>query len=347
MIQEKGLIRAPVAGADSAAPSGSYTVIVEERPSSSAPSLTLAKALAGLGRATRFATVQELRRGDWLRMLRSAEAIVVVYYHALETYALSQLATAVALDVPIIRWWVGTDVLNAITDDDVRQSALRLDRIVATNVAVAPHLVEELASVGILAQVVPSLLDPALVEPEPVKWREDIRPVLTYLPGKRKDFFGVDVIERVVAANPDLHFIVVADQTHALASHSNVESLGWVSDMRDVYSRAGCLLRITDHDGLPRMLMEALLRGMYAIYSWPLEGCWQARTSEEVQAALIRYREMKSLNREGQHAIRELLGDRPDRRMSSLIGDAAVPLATRGHALSLAVRTKLFAEQFR
>jgi hypothetical protein len=347
LIQEKELVKTPVAGADSATRSGSYTIIVEEQPSSSAPSLTLAKALARLGRATRFATVQELRRGEWLRMLRSAEAIVVVYYHAIETYALGQLATAVALDVPIIRWWVGTDVLNAITDDDVRQSALRLDRIVATNVAVAPHLVEELASVGILAQNVPSLLDPDLAEPEPVLWREEIRPILTYLPGKRKNFFGVDVIERVVTANPDLHFIVVADNTHALASHSNVESLGWVSDMRWVYARAGCLLRITDHDGLPRMLMEALLRGMYAIYSWPLAGCWQARTTEEVQAALMRYREMKSLNTEGQYAMRELLDDRPDRRMSSVIADAAVPLATRGHALTLAVRTKLFAEQFR
>ena len=347
MIQEQELVRAPVARADSVVPGSRYTIIVEERPSSSAPSLTLAKALARLGRSTRFATVLELRRLDWLRMLRSAEAIVVVYYHAIETYALSQLASAVALDVPIIRWWVGTDVLNAITDDDVRQSALRLDRIVTTNVAVAPHLVEELASVGILAQNVPSLLDPDLAEPEPVLWREEIRPILTYLPGKRKNFFGVDVIERVVTANPDLHFIVVADQTHALASHANVESLGWVSDMREVYSRAGCLLRITDHDGLPRMLMEGLLRGMYAIYSWPLAGCWQARTTEEVQAALMRYREMKSLNSEGQHAMRELLDDRPDRRMSSVIGDAAVPLATRGHALSLAVRTKLFAEQFR
>jgi hypothetical protein len=347
LIQEKELVKTPVAGADSATRSGSYTIIVEEQPSSSAPSLTLAKALARLGRATRFATVQELRRGEWLRMLRSAEAIVVVYYHAIETYALGQLATAVALDVPIIRWWVGTDVLNAITDDDVRQSALRLDRIVATNVAVAPHLVEELASVGILAQNVPSLLDPDLAEPEPVLWREEIRPILTYLPGKRKNFFGVDVIERVVTANPDLHFIVVADNTHALASHSNVESLGWVSDMRWVYARAGCLLRITDHDGLPRMLMEALLRGMYAIYSWPLAGCWQARTTEEVQAALMRYREMKSLNTEGQYAMRELLDDRPDRRMSSVIADATVPLATRGHALTLAVRTKLFAEQFR
>jgi hypothetical protein len=98
---------------------------------------------------------------------------------------------------------------------------------------------------------------------------------------------------------------------------------------------------------MPRMLIEGLLRGMYAIYSWPLEGCWRARTAEEVQAALMRYREMKSLNTEGQHAMRELLDDRPDRKMSSVIGSAAVPLATRGRALSLAVRTKLFAEQFR
>ena len=34
----------------------------------------------------------------------------------------------------------------------------------------------------------------------------------------------------------------------------------------------GCILRVTQHDGLPRMLIEGLLRGMYAIYAWPLAG---------------------------------------------------------------------------
>jgi hypothetical protein len=322
-------------------------VIVEGNPSTSAPYLTLAKALRHLGRAVRLIAVDKLGRREWIRVLRSAEAVVLLHYQSIDAYLLSQLATAVALDVPIVRWWVGTDVLNVITRDDVRRSAAQFDRIVSTNVAVAPHLVEELASVGIRAQFVPSVLDPDLVEPEIPTWGDAIRPVVTYLPSTRKEFYGHEVVEQVIAANPDLQFIILADETHGLSGHPNVESLGWVPDMSAVYRRAGCILRITAHDGLPRMLMEGLLRGMYAIYSWPLEGCWEARTPQEIQIALARYRAMTVPNSAGRAAMLELRNSRPDRQMSGAIADAAVPLATRGRALGLAVRARMFSEHVR
>lgn len=326
---------------------GKYVVIVGEEPTKSAPSLTLSKALTRLGVAVRFVPVDRLGRRDWLRVLRAAEAIVLVSYGVVDVYLLSQLATAVALKVPIIRWWVGTDVLNVITREEVQESALRLDRIVSANVAVASHLVDELASVGIHAQLVPSVLDPDLIGHEVAEWNDEIKPVLLYMPGGRKEFFGLSVIEPVIAANPDIKFIVIADDTHALTSHPNVESLGWVSDMSHIYSRAGCVLRITAHDGLPRMLMEALLRGLYGIYSWPFQGCWEARTQDEIETALSRYRATTKPNSDGRTAMLEMLGARPDRRMWCIITGASVPLATRGHALALAVRSKLFPEFFR
>ena len=130
---------------------------------------------------------------------------------------------------------------------------------------------------GHRAQYVPSVLDPDLAEPDRLPWDGDVRPVVTYLPSPERSSTASSVLERVMTANPDLRFIVPADETHALAAHSNVESLGWVTDMRRLYARAGCILRITEHDGLPRMLIEGLLRGMYAIDSWPMDGCWQAR----------------------------------------------------------------------
>ncbi len=41
--------------------------------------------------------------------------------------------------------------------------------------------------------------------------------------------------------------------------------------MKPVYDRVGCLLRVTAHDGLPRMIIEALLLGKYVIYSHHLD----------------------------------------------------------------------------
>lgn len=114
-----------------------------------------------------------------------------------------------------------------------------------------------------------------------------------------------------------------------------------MTEMAGVYDRAGCILRVTKHDGLPRMLMERLLRGMYAIYSRPLSGCWEARTPEEIQRALVRYHATTAPNIAGREAMLGLLRSRPDERMAELIANARVPLASRGRALALAVRVAL------
>lgn len=307
----------------------------------SAPSLTLARVLHGLGLPTAFVSVRDLRRLDWVRSLASVQAIVVVAYWAIDVYELSQLATAAALGVPIIRWWVGSDVLNALTDDNTRKSALQLDRIVSANVAVAPHLVAELSTAGIHARFVPSILDPVAVDAQPVPWREGIKPILVYLPTTRKDFYGMQTVEPAIKSNPDLQFIVIADESHSLAGYRNVESVGWIDDMTTVYPRAGCVLRITAHDGLPRMLMEALLYGLYAIYSWPLTGCWLARTQPEISAALSKYRGTTAPNFAGRTAVLDMLAEHPDRMMSDIITGTVASLMTRRRGIGLAIRSKL------
>ena len=338
--------RESVASADTRA-ANEYVIMVGETPSSSAPTLTLSKALERLGVAVRFAEPAKLRRIEWVRLLRSATLILLVSYEGIDPYLLSQLATAVAMDVPIVRWWVGTDVLNALARDDAQSAAKRLNTIVSTNIAVAPHLVEELASVGILAHYVPSVLDPGLISSQVIAWSDAPKPVLVYMPGWRKDFYGLSVIEPAIVANPHITFIVVADDTHRLACHPNVESLGWVADMSSIYERAGCVLRVTSHDGLPRMLIEALLRGLYGMYSWRLDGCWEVRTTDDILDALRRYEAAQTPNEAGRAAMLQLLSARPDQKMSGIIADASVAPWRRVHALTMAVRTKMFPSQFR
>jgi hypothetical protein len=286
-----------------------------------------------------------MRRPEWLKLVRGARAVLLVSYGELSGYLLSQLASAVVMDVPIIRWWVGTDVFNVISRDELRRNAARVDRIVAANVAVAPHLVDELATVGIRAQYVPSVIDTDISDIVVQDWTGALKPVLVYMPGLRKEFFGIGVIAPIIADNPDLTFFVVGDESHSLAVYPNVESFGWVSEMRHLYLRAGCVLRNTVHDGMPRMLIEAMLRGLYAIYSWPLPGSWQARTSEETQAALSRYRSMTTPNTDGRTAMLEMLHDRPDVRMSELIVNASIPLSQRMRGMSMAMTSGALPER--
>lgn len=338
-------VELPVVKSADADSSLRYVVIVGEKPIMSAPTLTLSKALARVGVKVRFADANALQRAPWVRLLRSARAVLLLSYAEVSGYVLSQLATAVAVGVPVVRWWVGTDVLNVISRDSLQRNAARVDRIVSTNVAAAPHLVDELETVGIRAQFVPSVIDADISGSAVMDWTGATRPVLVYMPESRKEFFGIDIIEPVIASNPDLQFLIVADGSHSLAFYPNVESFGWVSNMRHLYEQAGCILRITAHDGLPRMLIESMVRGAYAIYSWPLPGCWEAHTSEEINDALARYRDATSPNMEGRRAMLQMLKDRPDLQMSNVIAEASTPLKQRIVGAKLAVQFKFLAER--
>ena len=50
------------------------------------------------------------------------------------------------------------------------------------------------------------------------------------------------------------------------------------------------MLRLTEHDGMPRMVLDCLLRGKYVIFAWPCPGCWLARNEEEVQQRIDEFR---------------------------------------------------------
>ena len=116
-----------------------------------------------------------------------AKAVLLLSYGSVTGYVLSQLATAVAVGVPVVRWWVGTDVLNVITRENLQRNAARVDRIVSTNVAAAPHLVDELDTVGIRAQFVPSVVDADISGSALMEWSDVTRPILVYMPESRKE----------------------------------------------------------------------------------------------------------------------------------------------------------------
>jgi hypothetical protein len=245
----------------------------------------------------------------WCQLLGHCDAIVVVLYQAANRYLRRQLAIARALGKPVIRWWVGSDVLSALEDDVTRETARRLDRVVSRNVVVAPHLREELASIGLDAHFIPSLL-----EAESAPGVPDERlptSLLVYLPSNRLEFYGLRSVRQIVQENPDVEFLIVADDTHCLAGYRNVRSLGWVDDMNAVWATTGGLLRLTRHDGMPRMVLEALRRGKDVIYSWPFPGCRLARDLEETRGAVAEFKATRAVNRIGVQAVKDLLDPDP------------------------------------
>ena len=294
-------------------------MFVGEHPHHSAPTLTAARALIERARCdVNFSEAREF--GDtweWYKLLKTPDAVIVVQYGAPSRFFRRQLALAALLRKPVIRWWVGSDVLNLLHDHRTRMAALAFNRIVTVNIAVAPHLCDELATVGIAATFIPSLLNPWPASVAPLS--SLTKSLLVYLPSSRKDFYGFDILSEAVALNPDIAFVVVADETHSLAGYPNVTSLGWVGYMSAVWDCVGGLLRVTSHDGMPRMVLDALRREKHVIYSWPLPGCRLARTLPEVLAAIEEFKVCEGGNRLGAEAAKTLLEPDPAIRFAQRI----------------------------
>lgn len=279
---------------------------------------------------------------QWLPLAMNCDAIIVVAFDG-PTYSLvERLALAATFGRRIVRWWVGSDVLTCLQDGRGRERARKLDKFVSKNVAVSPHLVTELESIGINAVVVPSIVEPRLI---PGNSWEGALPnrILAYLPADRPEFYGESVVRQTIIANPDFEFVIVGDTEHRLARLPNVQSLGW-TDMNAVYPKIGCLLRITKHDGMPRMVLEALLWGRHVIYSWPFPGCWHASTFTDVQECITRLRNQSTSNLEGAKIAREIVNSDPVAVFMDIVtrlrarGDVRKRLSAACTAIAFAMR---------
>jgi hypothetical protein len=316
-------------------------LFVGENPLPCTSSSNLSLALERLGFQVQFSRDAELFcTKAWLRLVWDADAIVFIGFDGPCRRRVRQLAIATALGRPVVRWWVGTDVLTCLENSTARANARLLAGFTAANVAVAPHLVEELASIGVDARWIPSILDPRTLTCDPAAVGA-LKTVLAYVPSYRSDFYGEAVVRRAIERNPDFKFIIVADTEGRFAGMQNVESLGWVEDMSAVYARAGVLLRITKHDGLPRMVLEALWHRRHVIYSWPFPACRSARTYEEVQLHLDELRQIAVWNEEGPAKVRETLTPDPTESYARLLCELTCRRVVRNRVTAAQVATSL------
>lgn len=220
-----------------------------------------------------------------------------------------------------VNHWVGTDVLLALEDDRHRRMAAQAARFVQRQLTVAPWLADELRSIGIGAGVAPL---PATV-------RYDLRSapgqpgILAYLPDDRADFYGAEVVRGLAQQLPDLPFGVVAGTAGRQPPLPNVTYHGWTGDMATLYGRYPILLRVARHDGLPKMVLEALAYGNQVIFEYEFPGCHHA-TSEATALATVRniLKAGCPINTRGNQVVREQYSnERLSRELLEAIGVSA------------------------
>lgn len=313
-------------------------LFVDASTTRSSPATTWAKALTRAGASCRFIDLGNITTADWISLSRKNDAIIAQLYGAPSPHVARMLAVSAANGCPVIRKWSGSDSLYCLQDKALAQAAKALDSIVALNLT-SEHqgIVDELASIGIDAelteQVVSDMVDTS------TDTRADIPTgALVYLPTERKTFYGIALVEPVIARNPNIQFTVVADTDHYLGKYSNVRSLGWISNMEEVWPMVGIMIRVTAHDGFPRSIVEALARGRHVIHNQHIPACMFAQTTEDIEKQLKSFLAHPNWNLAGTQAMRSAWDGTNDAKLLNAIRSARV---TAGQRLLAAARAFL------
>jgi len=277
-------------------------LIFGEKAEKSSPSLTLLNLLLAHGYIAECNDLPD-NSLNCLKFFSEYDIAFFIFYKKPSDWLIKKIALANFVNTKIYRYWVGSDVLLACENLDWLPNIKKLDKFITKNITVAFHLSEELLTIGIESCTVP--LVPSSYPPICNRWSQEIsRSILVYLPKGRESFYGGEILESLFLKNKNFKFIVVANDSDKYQTYNNVESYGWIEDMESIYSRVGSVLRITRHDGLPRMILESLARGRYVIYSWPLEGCYFAGKLDEISACLDDIKNKNSYNVSGSEYVR-------------------------------------------
>lgn len=192
-------------------------------------------------------------------------------------------------NVPIIMNWVGTDVLKAIEAFKANKHQQHyIDR--AIHFCEVDWIQEELKEIGVNAQVVNfAAFNKTFELKEAVSKKLSI---LSYIPEKRSDFYGMKTMIQLAKKFPDVQFTLAGTKGLDYAPlPNNLNALGWVTDMNAIYNEVHACLRFTDHDGLSSFILESMARGKKILYRNQFNYCAYCPTEdaleEEIKSLII------------------------------------------------------------
>jgi hypothetical protein len=174
---------------------------------------------------------------------------------------------------PIFYHWIGTDVYRFLNDFPLKKifkkNLIKSESI--RNLVVSENLKQELISLNVSSTVLPLVKLKFInkIPPLPQKFS-----VLAYLPEKRWDYYNGDIILQLAEKMPavDFHIVASGRKDNKL---KNVFTHGFIEDMKPFYERCSALIRLTVHDGLPKMVLEALSYGRHVLWNGSLPHCFK------------------------------------------------------------------------
>lgn len=161
--------------------------------------------------------------------------------------------------------WAGSDAMNLKRLRGIPSAWHILTRPNVRHVAISSFIANDLAEVGLPFKRVPF----CNVDMEKFKPVPRGKAVYCYCPDGNGEKYGASLLAEVMAALPDVEFIVQ-------------RTLDPNADMAALYARAGVVLRLTGHDGLSNTCVEAGLMGRRAIWNGDTPNAIPYESAEDI-----------------------------------------------------------------
>lgn len=176
----------------------------------------------------------------------------------------------------VVMHWVGTDVVNASKEKSPNKAYIKD----AVHFCEVGWIKDELKEIGIDAEIVNfAVFSKKVTASLPVNEFT----VLSYIPGNRSSFYGIEAFLSLANNFPDTRFLIAGGTEEDFGKlPDNVKALGWVKDMEEVFDQSHVCVRYPEHDGLSNFILEAMARGKQVLYKYNFDHCNYCPTENDL-----------------------------------------------------------------
>jgi len=246
---------------------------------------------------------------DDLSFIKKIKNVRVIHFIGSPTVSTHGVLTLLRLKMAkkkIIVHWVGADSWLANKKFHLKVYSQLLKNKIELHIAIEKEIARKLESLGIKSITYPlPVATHYNLEPLPSK-----KQILVYAPDEEEYYwkrFNGDLIKRIVREFPEVTFIILRNSGKYF-SEQNVKCFKWVENMKKMYQESLGMIRISEHDGFPGTMVEALSMGRHFVYSQEFPYCKKATNFEELKKAIEEIINEPKLNIDGKNYIEKEYG---------------------------------------
>lgn len=194
--------------------------------------------------------------------------------------------------------WVGSDSVLANQGLKRKLQTKIFSKFIDLHIAVSSRIKDELTDKGIESI---ELFHGSDIEPEEIQMPKRVGALVYFIEGREK-LYGV---KRVVEISENLDYIdfyfvghFKPEKYKKKYDKVNLHFLGYV-DLNELWPKISVIVRMTEHDGFPKIIVEAYSKGRYVIHNYPLPGVILCETNEDVVYELIKIQNDNVVNKKG------------------------------------------------